>query len=96
MRRCDHANVIRTRAAGAFLTSLPVFTRLAHSWHTSAIRLAARIWGKVLQQHISSTRGFSSGASRDVTLHDLRRTLPPHLRALLSVFHFFIYLVFNF
>ena len=61
-----------------------VFTCLAHSWHTSAIRLAARIWGKVLQQHLSSTHDASSGASRTDMLHDLRRTLPHHLRQLLS------------
>jgi hypothetical protein len=63
-----------------------LLTRLAHSCHTSAIRLAARIGGLVVRDYLSSTRKPSfRPANRDSLLRASNLTLPPHLQFLLHL-----------
>ena len=64
-----------------------LLTRLTHSCHTSAIRLAARIWGLVVRDYLSLTRkpGSSRPANRDSLLRASKLSLPPHLQFLLHL-----------
>jgi hypothetical protein len=61
--------------------------RLANSCHTSAIRLAARIWGSAVRHYLSLTG--KSGARRPLTreslLHSSNLSLPTHLQYLLHI-----------
>ena len=64
-----------------------VLTRIAQSCHIHSIRLAARIWGHIIQHHRSASskpvpkRSLSSTA----LLQQANLSLPPHLHYLLSL-----------
>ena len=60
-------------------------TRLAHSFHIHAIRLAARIWGMVIRHHTSTTSNGSSEKTRESLLRGSHLSLPPHLHYLLHL-----------
>jgi hypothetical protein len=56
-----------------------LITRLTHSCHTSAIRLAARIWGLVVRDYLSSTGkpGSRRPANRDSLLRASKLSSSP-------------------
>ncbi|KAN0126468.1 hypothetical protein V8E52_000108 [Russula decolorans] len=64
-----------------------LLTRIAHSCHRHAIRLAARIWGSVIRHHLSSSSKpvARRTSTRESVLCDAHLTLPPHLEYLLHI-----------
>jgi hypothetical protein len=63
-------------------TSHHLLSCIAHSCHLHAIRLAAWIWGSVLQHHLSSSLQPLPDDHPQVLitlLHNAHLTLPPHL-----------------
>jgi hypothetical protein len=69
------------------LEATRLVTRLAHSCHSHAIRLTARIWGTVVRHYIAATSPSKAPtkSDREALLRNSQLALPPHLHYLLKL-----------
>jgi hypothetical protein len=61
-----------------------LLTRIAQACHSSAIRLAARIWG-IIVRHYSEAKGGPKRRNKESVLQNSNLSLPGHLNYLLSL-----------